>query len=419
MSVIFTMVAHLCSAQSFELDTRELNDLLKKWDYANNWRSIETFETIYADRMIFYAQNLSKERCISLKRKFFATNRDFKQKILPNPVFTPYTRGVIKCDFVKDVFQNGKWKRFPSYLLITYQNSKYLISGESDLQTDRVLKYKLDIGKPMDIPVSEEITVTDPADTRQNDPVNPRQNDSVVQANRAATTETIVASDSITPGKNTFENTTLLSNLTNEILSDELISVPKKYFYFLIGFLFLTAIIVLFSGRKKSKYDRKGKMNGAASHAREAVVLRHEKHFESYVVSLFDPLYFSLRVNSRQKAMAGNGHEDGFLPGMEGEFRNKDVTERFSLECFYIPRINSIHLMKFSAKQINRYKEFEHDRDSEVYLVIGLEGDPESPKELYVIRSSELREGPVTYTDLKPFRKYGMFFYSTANKRLQ
>jgi hypothetical protein len=198
-----------------------------------------------------------------------------------------------------------------------------------------------------------------------------------------------------------------------------LVSVPKKYFYFLIGFLFLTAVIVLFSGRKKSKYDRKGKMNGTSMHAKEAVVMRHEKHFESYVVSLFDPLYFSLRVYNRQKALAGNGHEDEFVPGLEGEFRNKDLTEKFSLECLYIPRVNSINLMKFSGKQINRYKEVEQDRDSEVYVVIGLEGDPESPQELYVIRAKELREGPVTYTDLKPFRKYGMFFYSTSNKRLQ
>jgi hypothetical protein len=411
MSVIFTVVVQFCAGQSFELDTRELNDLLKKWDYANNWRSIETFESIYADRLIFYGQNLSKERCITLKRKFFNSDREFKQKILPNPVFTPYTRGVIKCDFVKDVFQNGKWKRFPSYLLITYQNSKYLVSGESDLQTDRVLKYKLDIGKPMDIPVSEEITVTEPAKTREDD--------SVIQADANATDDTIAERDSIIPGQNTFENTTLLSNLTNEILSDELVSVPKKYFYFLIGFLFLTAIIVLSSGRKKSKYDRKSKMNGASVHAKEAVVLRHEKHFEGYVVSLFDPLYFSLRVYSRQKALAGNGHEDGFMPGLEGEFRNKDLTEKFSLECLYIPKVNSINIIKFSGKQINRYKEFEQDRESEVYLVIGLEGDPESPKELYVIKASELREGPVTYTDLKPFRKYGMFFYSTANKRLQ
>jgi hypothetical protein len=355
-----------------------------------------------------------------VKRRFFSDDREFKQKIPANPVFTPYTSGVIKCDFVKEVYQNGVWKKLPSYLLITYKNSKYLISGESDLQTDRALKFKLEIGERMEIPVAKEGIVTDTSEKREvtiRDKTEKPEDDSVVEES-IGQADTVTMADSIPPGKNTFERTTFLSNLSNEILSDEPITVPKKYFYFLIGFLFLTAIIVLFSGKRKSRYGRNPKSNGTL-HPREPVVLRHEKNFESYVISLFDPLYFSLKVFSRQRAIAGNGHRDEFLPSMEGEFQNKDLKERFALECLYIPKINSIHLMKFSGGQINRYKEFEQDNDSEVYLIIGLEGDPESPKELYFMRASELREGPVTYTDLKPFRKHGMFFYSTANQRLQ
>jgi hypothetical protein len=392
LMMLIVLITRFGFSQDFELDTREVLDVIKKWNYANNAMSEQSFRDIYADRLIFYSQNLPREKCIALKKSLFAKDPGFKQKIISDPVFTAYTGGVIKADFTKEVFQKGKWKQFPSYLLITYENNRYLISGESDLDTDKKLKYKLDIGVPMDIPQSEV------RDTTQVDSVTVASDDSV--------DEQLLQR---------LEDSTLISSVTQEVLSNETVAVPKRYVYLLIALLIVAATVVLFSRRPK-RSSRKSAETVSAQ--KETQLIRNEKGFENFVVALFDPHYFTLKTLTRQRVYAGNARGQDFVPSLEFEFQNKDTRVRLAIETIFIPQLKSREILSYSANQINRYHEFEDGTGMEVYLIVGLEGDPADPKELYLIPTSELREGYMGYQELQPFRKYGMFFYNTTRRRL-
>lgn len=390
--ILSTFFFQFCSAQNFALDTRDLNDLVKKWNYANNWGSEETFQSIYLNKLTFYARSLNRERCIALKRKFFREHPEYKQKIVSDPVFTPYTSGIIKCEFIKESFQNAVWKKYPSYLLITYENNQYFISGESDLQTDRILKYNLDIGEPMDIP---QYDGTDLA------------SDSIFQSDSMAT----IGHES--------RDSILLHEVSKEVLSEEIVSIPKKYLYFLVGFLILTASILLLWRPGKSRNNGKFVKTKGVILEKEAVIVRNDKGFESFVVSLFDPHYFTLRVFSQQKALAGNGTNHENLPFIEFDFLNKEISARIFVECLFIPEIISTNVLSISGKQMIRNLDLHEAQGIEVYVIIGLGGEPDNPQELYVLKPGELGEQAITYKDLQPYRKFGMFFYSDVKRRLQ
>jgi hypothetical protein len=388
--------------QDFELDTREALDVIKKWNFANNAMSESTFRGIYADRLIFYTQNLSRERCIALKKMAFKSNRAFKQKITSDPIFRAYTAGVVKADFIKEVFEHGKWKKFHSYLLISYEKNNYSISGESDVETDRKHNYKLSIGIPLDIPQPVTNDTTDTTDTTDTAKV-----DSTIFA---------IAEDStLSDPFQSPEDSTLISSVTDEVLSDDTVAIPKKYVYFLIGFLVLAAAIVVFSRRPKKA---SGKAGDRAPNVNEPHVLRNDKGFENFVLALFDPHYFTLKTLSRQRVFAGGVKKQDFVPGLEFEFQNKESRVGLAIECIFIPQLASREILSYSANQINRYLDFEEGSGMEIYLIIGLEGQPDDPKELFLVPASDLREGYWGYKELQPFRKHGMFFYNSVRRRL-
>lgn len=402
MMLVF-LFARIGYAQDFELDTREALDVIKKWNFASNAMSESTFREIYADKLIFYTENLPKEKCIALKKNNFKSSRGFKQKIVTDPIFKAYTAGVVKAEFTKEVFQKGKWKKYPSYLLITYEKNKYLISGESDLETDRRLNYKLSIGTPMDIPQSRS---TDTTFTNVTSSI-----DTTLADSSSATFDDSVSADLLQK----LEDSAIVSSVTEEVLSDETVAVPKKYVYFLIGFLVLAAVIVVVSrGPKKSSR----KVKEPAVNTRETQLLRNDKAFENFVVALFDPHYFTLKTLTREHVFAGNVKRQNFVPSLEFEFQNKDSRCNLAIECIFIPQLASREILSYSANQVNRYHDFEEASGMEVYLIVGLEGEPGDPKELFLVPTSELREGYLGYKELQPFRKHGMFFYNSIRRRL-
>lgn len=388
-------------SQDFELDTQEVLDVIKKWNFAVNARSEQTLHELYADRVIYYAKDISRDKCVAAKRSFFAANPAFRQKIVTDPKFAAHTAGVVKSTFIREVFQKGKWKKVPTYLLISYEKNKYKITGESEPGTDQAANYELEIGEPMEIP--------------QSDPVS--QSTRVPDTRTQLTDSTHVAQVDSIDNQLTekLEDSTVISAVTKEMLSDETVAVPKKYVYILIGLLVLVAAIAVFAKRPRKSASKPRKQN---DNDRETTGLRNDKIFESFVVALFDPHYFALKNLSRQRVYAGNTQGADFTPTLELEFQNKDTKATIAIECIFIPQLTSRQILSYSANQINRYHDFEDGTGMEVYIVIGLEGDANDPKEVFLIPITELREGNLGYPDLQPFRKHGMFFYNSVKRRL-
>ena len=391
-------------SQDLELDTREALELIKKWNFASNAMSESTLREIYADKLIFYTQNLPKEKCISEKRAIFKRNPAFKQKITSDPKFVAYTAGVLKADFNREIFEGGKWKSSRSYLLISYDRNRYVISAESDLETDRRKNYKLSIGTAMDIP---QPSAPETAFEKSEPSVSDSLADTLVVDSTAES-----VSDAVSNEKPAEAEDSIVSSVTEEVFSDETVAIPKKYVYFLVGFLVLTAVIVVLARqpKKSSRKDRNIKS--------ESQIHRKEAGFENFVLTHFDSHYFTLRTNRPEPVYAGNIKGREFIPALEFEFENKDSRVRLAIECIFIPKLSGQHVLSYSANQISSYHHFEQDYNSEVYLIVGLEGEPGDPKELFLIPTSELREGYLGYKDLQPYKKHGMFFYNSVRRRL-
>lgn len=386
-------------SQEMQLETREVLDVIKKWNFAVNARSEQTLRELYADRVVYYAQEQSKENCIKAQRKFFDANPSFKQKIVSDPTFVAYTSGVVKSTFTREVFQNGRWKKIPTYLLISYSGNDYKITGESDSETDRKAKKKPAIGVPMDIPQAE--------------PIEKPLVDSTPVVSVDAT-ELAQPQDSVGETVASNEDSTLINAVTKEVLSEETVAIPKKYVYTFIGLLGLVAILIV-ATRGSKKVSRKRQQKPTIQ---ETTLVRNDKTFEGFVVALFDPHYFTLKRYARQTVYAGSERQLDFAPTLAFEFRNKEAEAGLAIECIFIPKLASRQILAYSANQINRYREFEEESGMEVYIVVGLEGDANDPKELFLIPSTALREGYLGYQDLQPFRKHGMFFYNSARQRL-
>jgi hypothetical protein len=401
--VMLALLLRTGMSQDLRLDTQDALDVIKKWNFAMNARSEQTLRTIYADKVIYYAKVTSREKCLADKRAFFNANPAFKQKIVSDPKFVAHTAGIVKSSFIREVFQNGKWKKIPSYLLISYEKNQYKITGESDPGTDAAANYTLEIGEPMDIPQSDPV------------PLDVASNDSVLDSDFTDTVQ-VASNDSITSDQSLkTEDSTLISTVAKEVLSEEPVAIPKKYIYVLIGLLVVIAAVAVFSRRPKKSSSKK---KAANNNSRETAVTRNDKTFENFVIALFDPHYFTLKNHSRQRVMAGKDRQVDFVPGLEFEFQNKDSRVRIAIECIFIQQIASQQLLSYSGNQINRYHDFEDGTGMEVYIVVGIEGEANDPKELCLIPTADLREGYLGYQDLQPFRKHGMFFYNAVRRRL-
>jgi hypothetical protein len=391
-----------------QLDTQELLDVVKKWNFANNAGSEATFRELYADNVFYYAEALTKNQCIAAKKDLLKSNPSYKQKIVTDPTFVAQTGGLIKSQFTKEVFERGRWRKVPTYLLISYENSRYVISGESDFETDKKRKRKPDIGTPMEIPAAKaQESIAEKSEADDAEIIDTTVQDSAVVS---AVPDTVQQDALVTDA----EDSTLLTSVSDEVLSDETVAVPKKYVYFLIGFLVLIALIVLFSKRKK----RIGvKLTATPAAPREPVQVKTDKNFDSFVIALFDPHYFTVSTVRRKRVIAGNVPGQDFTPSLELDFQSKDSKVRLAIECIFVRKLTQ-EILSFSSAQINRYHDFEETYAMETYLVIGIEGEPGDPREIYLIPTADLREGHIRYPDLQSYRKHGMFFYNAVRRRL-
>ncbi len=122
-----------------------IEGMVKDWSEAHNHWDLEKFSLMYADDVYFYCQQLSKQKCISLKSTLLKPNEIFNQKIISKIEYYQYSNGVTLVSFTKKVKTKRLTKEYPSYLLFYKQNGKLLIVGEGDRITDKNLKIKLNV----------------------------------------------------------------------------------------------------------------------------------------------------------------------------------------------------------------------------------------------------------------------------------
>lgn len=383
-------------AQTMRIDTREIESLIDEWMFANNGRNLESFRRVYADNLLFYTQNVSEARAIELKQQLFELKPHLTQRIITPVTYTPYTSGIIKCEFTREVFEKNAWKEYLSYLLVSYEDNQYGIVGESDVATDQLLKFTLNIGEPIQLP--DAATLGDSA--------------SLDSSGAASAAER--AFDSVKAFFGMQEIETVLPDLS----SMGVVTIQKGYIYALIGLLSIGGLMIFIAD---SVHARKRVRRGTATIARhdeaERVVrdFKLQSMFEAFVITLFDPLYFQYRRPKQQHVYAGNPRVTDASPDLIFEFRQKETEVHFAIVCRYYKHVAKNEVQLTSPEMRRGLEQFEHD----LYYVLGFGGTPDDPKELYFVPASDISGDYITKTSLRQYSKSGMFYYNRRTGRIQ
>lgn len=115
---------------------KEYAAIVNSWNDAhNNWH-FKDLESLYAEKVLFYGSSTAKLECISYKTSLASPTKVFIQKVLSEVKATDFGKGIIKCEFTKEVNIDNKIAQYPAYLILKETESGLKIVCESDEITD-------------------------------------------------------------------------------------------------------------------------------------------------------------------------------------------------------------------------------------------------------------------------------------------
>lgn len=395
----------------------EAEALILQWNNAHNSHNAEMLKAVYDDNVVIDAQQYSSTSAVDFKRKLFGNHPDYRQKVISDIRYKIYPANLIRCDFEKEMRKDGALWKYPAYVLITNKNNRYLLVGESDDASDRTLNLYLELVKETTDLSAEKEAPEDTAMTSsaENSPSSTVTSDSGIAAPIVDSASALATrEDSLQSAEASDDPVT---ETDNGIIEDESVTIPVQYIYIFIGVLVIAGVLILLSGalsRKRESRSSSGKNTVAHDHYDRA----QSDQFEKFVMTLFDPLYFRAFRSRQQKVLADAPGEEDTYPELEFEFSHKDVNAKFIVESVYIAQLKHRDIEIATPQQIQAFRQLDED-DSDLYVIVGIEGRPDDPKEIYLIPVKDITRPFITYPELQAYRKYGMFFYNTESKKLQ
>ena len=149
------------------------------------------------------------------------------------------------------------------------------------------------------------------------------------------------------------------------------------------------------------------------------------RKFEGWIVKKFNPAHFSIKDWRGDKHELGVYPESSEYPDLEIEFRLKDRRERFAVECKWrkgFDKTSKSGITWASERQIANYKEFQRKKGFQVYVVIGIGGDPDDPAQLFVVNLDRLKYSFASAEYLNKFRRKNPktdFYYDLKGSELR
>lgn len=143
--------------------------------------------------------------------------------------------------------------------------------------------------------------------------------------------------------------------------------------------------------------------------------------FEKFVVRKFDKKFFSIKEWAGDKYVNGIYANTTPQPDMLIEFKLKQETTNFSVECKWRQKLFKNGIEFATEEQFERYKRFEQKQQHPVFIVIGVGGKALSPEKLYVVPLKELAGNFIPIAKLKRYEKYmdSNFFFNPETKELR
>ena len=444
--------------QQLVIKTKKIQLLVEEWNIVHNARSTNSLADIYDQRLDYYGERMTRKKAISLKKAMFTSKSDYRQKIASDVEYSLHTSGIIKCEFLKEAWENGGWKPYLSYLLVSYRDGRFWVVGESDHATDKSMGYTLNIGEPLEL---------------------------------EGLTEDAAAKDSITEAG----GSTVASSANPFSERGDMITMKKNYFYMLIGGILggslLIIGIVAFVSRKGNKRSRTRNYNDYPSQnysqrpvafppsneirseeqtkrvetimtpppvnvsavpkpvtpepplqeatvveededededESPAVILQNEDttspeeesfkgidhhlkqaSFRNYVIGLFKLSNFTYVKPRANSVSPGSFDADDPQPIVEFQGESESGRENFGVQCLYREDEGGPELKMFSQEHLKFNSQFVNEID--LYYLVGVGGAPEKPHGLFLIPAKQLTTTSLTRDQLKNFRKSGLFLY--------
>lgn len=388
------------SAQNQQIDLDLIKLTVERWSDAHNTKDKEVFKKLYASTVLFYTKELTQIECIQIKFERLNSGKAFSQKIITDLTNTVYQSGIIKCEFTKEVTSGLKVRQYKSYLLVELKNDTYQIVGEGDLQTDAKLKYTLDLGPKYKV---EEIEAVSFAKNDMNESVtsssNVRRILSVlmwVLIVIAFTFGLYLIYEKFKENKsvkrtNASFNKQNASFDSNASMQERVYSRQRRF--------------VRIASKKNS--DKSSGNSSAID-----VIKKKGDDFEGYINDQFDPKYFKLLQWNADVYHKGRSPESNKHPDLIYEFNHRDFRKTFAVECKFRSKLLN-NRFEIESYKLDNYRNYHHDKKTDVYIALGLYGEASKPEKIYLIPlSAFVDRNFIVSSELNKFRKSSSkFFY--------
>ncbi len=142
--------------------------------------------------------------------------------------------------------------------------------------------------------------------------------------------------------------------------------------------------------------------------------------FEKYIAQKFDKKYFKIKEWAGDKYANGVYAETTVQPDILFEFRLKNQTVEFSVECKWRSKFYKNGIEFANAAQFKRYQDFEKKRNIPVFIAIGIGGKGGNPEHLYIVPLKSIESNIILSYKLKDFEKKDNrnFFFDIKTKVL-
>lgn len=346
--------------------TAKTDAVVDKWLAANNAKDIDGLQELYTSTVMFYTYTKDVGTCMQEKKLFFDKYPDYSISIT-NRETDFYKGGIVKCNFIKTEYWNGKpGKPNAAYLLLEKRNGEYLITGESDQRMDTKRSYVPALGAKIENAGSMLYIVGGAAG-----------------------------------------GVLLLVALLYFIRRNKSQPAPA------MAQAPMTTSLVQTDNKVPETKEMTSEAKGLA--------------FENYVVTKFSLTYFSV-LNRTSDKMASNGAFD--LSSLEPDVKiqyNKDNNHCFAIECKWRSSFGKNErgisgVSWANERQINNYCEYEKEKKMPVWVAIGIGGTPDAPAKLFLISLANAKPFPFLFESyLNNYKRDPgkNFWYDVENKVLR
>lgn len=191
------------------------------------------------------------------------------------------------------------------------------------------------------------------------------------------------------------------------------------YILIAVGAIFLIAGVVILKKKNKETPVQKERTTTNNEDKFEENKAKGDA-FESLIVKMFDTQYFTLHEWRGDKYVEGNYPVSNHFPDLEVIFNHKGEKDQFAIECKWRKDYFKGGIEWAQGYQVSNYQNYAEGTGLPVYVVIGVGGQADNPKEMFLIPLQEIKYQTLYKSSLEPYRRPAdkNFFWDSESKKL-